>query len=576
MFRHRVFMPVITLSLGIAFLMLATGVAASGLKENFVAVVTATPTFDISRLEQPPTPSLPNQADNGGQVFWGMCMSCHGDRGQGLTAEWRDSFGKEDRDCWTSGCHGEDAPQNSFQILATGAPAIAGAGTLARFFNAYELKTYISEFMPLFPPGSLTTEQAWDLTAFLMQINDVQPAGLILGQTNGAAIPVHGKVSKPENETPGTFILAGILILAAIGLGSRLKGGINEEKGKTTRPNFVNHLHPARIPLSQSRFRYTLGAGGLAVFFSLILLVTGLLEMYYYIPTPGQAAISVESISGLIPYGNLVRNLHYWSAQFLVIVMTVHLLRVVLTGAYAPPRRFNYLLGLGLFVLILLLDFTGYVLRWDEGVRWALVVGTNLLRSIPGIGEGLYRFVIGASEPGASTLIRFYAWHIFGLTLAVVFLLIWHIFRVRRDGGIAATAPARRTKAEWITRSDLVRKEVLVMLIGGSALLFIALIIPAPIAAPISANGVISGDSGAPWFFLWIQVLLKSGDPFVMGILIPVLVIVFLGLLPYILPLPKKEEQGVWFSSGSRLAQVFILLLLLVILIFTILGATLR
>jgi len=569
MSRHRVFMPAFALSLGIAFLMLATGAVASGSKEKSDVIVSATPTFDISRLEQPPTPALPNQADNGGQVFWGMCMSCHGDRGQGLTAEWRDSFGKEDRDCWTSGCHGEDAPQNSFQIPATGAPAIAGAGSLVRFLNSYELKTYISEFMPLFPAGSLTTEQAWDLTAFLLKMNEVQPAGIILGQTNGAAIPAHSKVIKPESEAPGTLILAGILILAAIGLGFRLVGG------KPARPNFIDHLHPIRIPFAQSRFRYTLGAGGLAVFFSLILLVTGLLEMVYYIPTPGQAAISVESITGLIPYGNLVRNLHFWSAQFLVIVMTIHLLRVVLTGAYAPPRRFNYLIGLGLFVLILLLDFTGYVLRWDEGVRWALVVGTNLLRSIPWMGEGLYRFVIGAGEPGASTLIRFYAWHIFGLTLAVVILLVWHIFRVRRNGGIAA-APARRTEGAWITRSELVRKEVLVMLIAGSALLLIALIIPAPIAAPISTNGSISGDSGAPWFFLWIQILLKSGDPFVMGVLIPVLVIVFLGLIPYILPLPNKEEQGAWFSRSSRLAQVFILLLLLFILVFTLMGAILR
>jgi hypothetical protein len=123
---------------------------------------------------------------------------------------------------------------------------------------------------------------------------------------------------------------------------------------------------------------------------------------------------------------------------------------------------------------------------------------------------------------------------------------------------------------------ELVRKEVLVMLISGSALLVIALIIPAPIAAPISAGGVISGDSGAPWFFLWIQVLLKSGDPFVVGVLIPVMVIVFLGLLPYILPLPKKEEQGAWFSRSSRLAQVFILLFLSVILVLTLMGAILR
>ena len=562
------------LSLGILFLRLANGVAASGTRSPSQQQVTVTPRFDPARLEQPATPVLPNQADNGGQVYWGMCMSCHGDHGQGLTAEWRESFG-EDRECWASGCHGQDAPPNSFLIPATGAPALSGSATLARFSHAYELKTFIFEVMPLFPAGSLTEEEAWDLTAFLMKRNDVQPEGINLGETNAAAVSVHAKVSKPENGIPGTLVLAGILALAAIGLGYRLGGASSREKEKSARPSFIDHLHPVRIPAAQSRFLYTLGAGGLAVFFCLVLLVTGLLEMYYYIPAPDQAAISVESLSVLIPYGFLVRNLHYWSAQLLVVTMTIHLLRVVLTSAYAPPRRFNYLLGLGLFVLILLLDFTGYVLRWDEGVRWALVVGTNLLRTIPVIGEGLYRFVIGGGEPGAATLIRFYAWHIFGLTLAVVILLVWHIFRVRRDGGIATGVPGR-TKAGWISRAELLRKEVVVMLIAGSALLLVALILPAPIAAPIAPDGVLSGDTGAPWFFLWIQVLLKKGDPFVVGVLVPVLVLVLLGLLPYLLPLPPKEEQGVWFSRSGRLAQGIFLLLLSILVILTLAGAMQR
>jgi len=568
-------MPAIAVSLGIVFLMLNTGSSAMGLKENNEAVVKVTPTFDMSRLEQPPTPAAPDQVHPGEMVFWGMCSSCHGDRGQGLTDEWRDSFGKEDMDCWKSGCHGTDAPQNSFQIPETGAPAVAGAGSLLRYSNSYELRIYIRENMPLFPSGSLSPEQSWDLTAYILQMNEVQPEGLILGHTNAAAIPVHVKVSKPDSEAPGTLILAGILFLAAIGVGYHLMGDLNGAEVKPARANFVQHLHPPRMPLVQSRFCYTLGAGGLAVFFSLILLATGLLEMYYYVPVPGQAANSVESITTLIPYGNLVRNLHYWSAQFLVIMMTVHLLRVVLTGAYAPPRRFNYLLGLGLFILILLLDFTGYVLRWDEGIRWALVVGTNLLKSIPLIGDGVYHFVVGADEPGASTLTRFYAWHIFGLSLFAGILVIWHIFRIRRDGGIAA-APEKRSQRKMITRSELIRKEVIAMLIAGGSLLLFALVIPAPIAAPISAGGAISGDSGAPWFFLWIQVLLKTGDLFVMGILVPILVIVILGLFPYFLASPKKEDQGVWFSRNNRMAQGLVLLVLLVILIFTIMGAIQR
>ncbi len=531
-----------------------------------------TPSFDPTRLERPPTVFPPAQADNGAQAYWGICMDCHGDRGQGLSDDWLGSFAPEDRDCWQSGCHGEDYPQNSFAIPRTGVPLIAGPGALLRFSNAYELHAFIQESMPLFPAGSLTEEESWSLTAFVLSLNGRQPDGLVLNEVNSAAIPVHRAVRLPESEIPGVLALSAVLALAAAVLAMRVRRSPGGGNVTTTRASFFHHLHPTRIPLVQARFRYTLGTGGLAVFLVLVLLVTGLLEMYYYIPTPEQAAISVQTITTLVPYGNLVRNLHFWAAQFLVVVMTVHLMRVVLTGAYAPPRRFNYLLGLGLLVLILLLDFTGYVLRWDEGIRWALVVGTNLLRAIPGIGEGLYRFVIGADAPGAATLTRFYAWHIFGLTLLVVILAIWHAFRVRRDGGIAAPPPQNRDVPR-ITRFELVRREVLAMVVAGVILLLFALAVPAPIAPPISESSAVTGDSQAPWFFLWVQQLLKLGDPFVWGVLVPVLVIIFLGLLPYALPNVKSEHLGRWFPTGNRLAQVLAVLVILTILVLTVLGA---
>ncbi|MEJ2413241.1 MAG: cytochrome b N-terminal domain-containing protein [Anaerolineales bacterium] len=135
----------------------------------------------------------------------------------------------------------------------------------------------------------------------------------------------------------------------------------------------------------------------MAVFFCLVLLVTGALEMYYYQPSPDTAASSIQTLNTLVPYGSVVRNLHFWSAQLLVVALMIHLVRIILTGAYSPPRRFNYLLGLSLLVVALLLDFTGYLLRWDEGIRWALVVGTNLLKSIPVLGNSLYRLVIGGT-----------------------------------------------------------------------------------------------------------------------------------------------------------------------------------
>jgi quinol-cytochrome oxidoreductase complex cytochrome b subunit len=559
---QRRFIALLILAFGIFFL------ASVTINTSLVSATSqSTPTFDTSRLTQPPTVVPPAQSDNGAQIYWSMCMSCHGDHGQGLTEEWRDSYIPDMRDCWKSGCHGSDASKNSFEIPKTGAPALAGAGKLARFTNSFELYRHIRQNMPLSPTGSLTSEEAWSLTAFILSLNSKQPDGFLLNEINGSAIPVHRKAKLPESEIPGSLILVGILIFAAIGL--NLQANQNHSK-----PNFFHHLHPPSIPAEQSRFRYTLGAGGLAVFLSLILLITGLLEMYYYIPTPEQAAISVETIRTLVPFGNLIRNLHFWSAQFLVIVVTVHLLRVALTGAYAPPRRFNYLLGICLLVFILLLDFTGYVLRWDEGIRWALVVGSNLLKTIPWIGTGLYQFVIGGNEANAATLTRFYAWHIFGLTLGAAILIVWHVFRVRRDGGIAVPPPVERKERDRITRFDLLNREVLTMTIAGALLILFSMIVPAPIKQPISDfAAAMTGNSQAPWFFMWVQQLLKLGDPFLLGVLTPVLVVIALGIMPYVFPNAKAGELGRWFPRGNRIAQILIVLIMLTILVLTALGA---
>lgn len=118
------------------------------------------------------------------------------------------------------------------------------------------------------------------------------------------------------------------------------------------RPSFFHHLHPPTIPAAQARFRYTLGAGGISAYLSLVLLLTGAVELFYYVPEPSKAALSVQTITYLVPFGGLIRNIHYWAAQALVLVSTVHLLRVMFTGVYARPRRFNYLLGLGLLVTL--------------------------------------------------------------------------------------------------------------------------------------------------------------------------------------------------------------------------------
>lgn len=564
----RVRTHIITSVLAIGILLLVfDSVFALSTQPAAISTPQITPTFETDRLVQPATIVPPAQADNGAQIYWGMCMSCHGDHAQGLTEEWRESFGTRESNCWQSGCHGSDAPKSSFVIPETGVPALAGEGKLSRFTNAFELFTYIQQNMPYFRTGGLSNEDTWALTAYLLRSNDRSAEGITLNETNGSAIPVHHSVQPPKGEVPSTLLLMGVLILVAIGWNIKGQGA------QSARPTFFQHLHPPGIPAEQARFRYTLAAGGLAVFLSLILFITGLLEMYYYVPTPSQAALSIESINILVPFGKLIRNLHFWSAQFLVVVMAIHLLRVILTGASSTKRRFNHLLGLGLFATILLLNFTGYILRWDKGIHWALVVGANLLKTIPWIGDGLYQFVIGGNEPGAATLTRFYAWHIFGLTIGAVILMIWHIFRVRRDGGVATAPSTIDKKQDRIKRSELLSREVLAAIISTIVLLLVALIVPAPIKGPITDLDSMPSDSKAPWFFLWIQYLLKFGDPFLFGILMPILVIVILGLMPYIMPNTATEDLGHWFPRGNRLTQVLTGVILFAILLLTILGA---
>ena len=340
------------------------------------------------------------------------------------------------------------------------------------------------------------------------------------------------------------------------------------------RPNFFHHLHPPTIPAAQARWRYTLGAGGTAIFLVLVLVITGALEMFYYIPTPAEAALSIQTITYLVPFGGLIRNIHFWSAQLLIIVSAVHLVRVVFTGAYIPPRRFNYLLGLALFIVSIFLNFTGYILRWDTGIQWALVVGTNLIKTIPFFGNKLYTILIGGTEPGSPTLIRFYAWHVFGLMIISAILIGWHAFRVRRDGGIALPSPSLRAAPERITRFELVRRETLAMILTSAALIILSIFSPAPIAAPIRLSVLqsVPESAAAPWFFLWVQQMLKWGDPFLFGILIPVIILLILVLIPYIFPKPLEGELGRWFPKSNRLAQIVLGLIAFIVILFTLLA----
>jgi quinol-cytochrome oxidoreductase complex cytochrome b subunit len=335
------------------------------------------------------------------------------------------------------------------------------------------------------------------------------------------------------------------------------------------RSSFFHHLHPATIPEREARFRYTFGLGGLSVYLFVVLVVTGVLELFYYVPSVERANSSVQTIQYLVPFGWLVRGVHYWAAQALVVTAMLHLLRVTLTGAYKRPRRFNWLLGVSLLVFVLLLTFTGLVLRWDTDIEWALLVGTNLLKSIPLIGAEVYGAVVGGQDLNADTVVRFYGWHIFGLALLAFGVMVWHAFRVRRDGGISSQS-GRAVHAPRISRDELVRKEALSALIVTMGLLALALILPPSIGAAGNFREL-TAQASAPWFFVWVQQLLRWGDALPMGLLIPIGLVVILALVPY--AIDRSPAGGArWFNREGRTAQWVVIGIAAALIVLTLLG----
>jgi mono/diheme cytochrome c family protein len=219
----KIIFRLILISLGIA-LLLAGLFFDTGTAIGFRPQVVATPT--INRLAEPTLPSAPLQADHGAQVFWLSCMPCHGDRGQGLTDEFRATYPTEDRNCWTSGCHGSRPYANGFK-LPTSIPAVIGAGTLQKFANASVLEGYIKGAMPFWKPGSLTDDQAWQVTAFVLRANGLWDARVELNASNADQVRVSAKeaspTSKPESakgqasiQVAWPLVIAGIIFLAVI------------------------------------------------------------------------------------------------------------------------------------------------------------------------------------------------------------------------------------------------------------------------------------------------------------------------------------------------------------------------
>ena len=200
--------------------------------------------------------------------------------------------------------------------------------------------------------------------------------------------------------------------------------------------NFFLHLHPVSIKKQGIALSYTWCMGGVTFFLFLVETVTGVLLMFYYRPTLEWAYNDILSLRDVTSLG-ILRELHRWGAHAMVITVWLHMYRVFLTGSYKPPREFNWVVGVMLLKLTLLLSFTGYLLPWDQLSLWAVTVGTNMMGFTPVFGDQVRFVLLGGKQIGAETLLRWYVLHVLMLPFVLVIFLAIHFWRVRKDGGIS-------------------------------------------------------------------------------------------------------------------------------------------
>ncbi len=311
--------------------------------------------------------------------------------------------------------------------------------------------------------------------------------------------------------------------------------------------SLVLHIHPAKVSKPALKLTYTFGLGGLLILLTAVLALTGVLLLFVYTPSPDAAYESMISLQTEVNFGNLIRNLHHWSGNLMIVVGILHLLRVFYTAGFTRPREFNWVMGISLLLLTIAANFTGYLLPWDQLAYWAVTVGTSLLDYIPLIGEPLTRLLLGGPEVSAATLTNFYGLHIAVIPLAIFAIASFHIWRVRKDTiTVPRSMNQEKDKEKVTTIPHLVSIELVFALAWIALLLTWSSFINAPLED--AANPAYSPNPAkAAWYFMGFQELLLHFHPVFGAILIPGLGLLAMILIPYLDQ--DMESTGIWFRS---------------------------
>ncbi len=397
------------------------------------------------------------------------------------------------------------------------------------------------------------------------------------------------------------------------------------EAGDSIVRNFLLHWFPAKVTRQSLSWSYSLWLGTISAVLFFILTVTGAVLMFLYVPSVERAYVSIKDIEYAVSFGSFIRGLHRIGAHLMVAAVFLHMVRVFLTGAYKNSagsdqnRPLNWIVGVVLLLATLLLSFTGYLLPWDQLAYWAITVGTNIASAAPILGEPARFLLLGGTTIGQNTLIRFYVLHCFFLPLAVLLLFSYHMWRIRKDGGLACVdrlALSQRTKSVVPIRSktysllgitggstvhvktalidedehtvqaspDLTRR--LTVVIWGTLALtcLLAFFLQAPLEEAANPS-VTPNPAKAPWYFLWLQELVTDttftiggftvNGALIGGILLPGLLVFALVIIPYFDKSPV-QAIGVWWASERKKLNLVFLIVVFAVLVLLAIGTFMR
>jgi ubiquinol-cytochrome c reductase cytochrome b subunit len=336
---------------------------------------------------------------------------------------------------------------------------------------------------------------------------------------------------------------------------------------------FLLHIKPTYYHESVTRFTHTFRLGLLSTYLFLFETLTGLILMIWYTPSPAQAYVDMIRLLSNVPIGQLLRDLHRLGAELMVAVVTLHMVRTYLTGSYKAPRQFTWFTGVILLVVTLFLSFSGYLLPWDQLAYWAVTIGTSMAEAVPPaiVGETVNLLARGAPDISANGLLRFYLLHVLFLPLILFLFFFVHYYKVVHFG---ISLPAQEEEVGQDTANkvpadrrvyflpDVFIDETMFLIVITAVMVVLSVFFfQAPLESIANPQST-PLHTVAPWYFYWLQGLLKIADKMIAGVILPAVLLVLLMAIPYLDPNPSRRgrDRRVAIIAGIVAGAVMIVL----------------